>query len=54
MVEFWNGNMAAAVAAQHARVQVIAAYPITPQTHTVEYLAQFIADGELDARLIKV
>lgn len=54
MVEFWNGNMAAAVAARHARVQVVAAYPITPQTHTVEYLAQFISDGELDARLIKV
>jgi pyruvate ferredoxin oxidoreductase alpha subunit len=54
MPEFWNGNMAAAVAAQHARVQVIAAYPITPQTHTVEYLAQFVADGELDARLVKV
>ncbi|MHC4133954.1 MAG: transketolase C-terminal domain-containing protein [Planctomycetota bacterium] len=54
MPEFWNGNMAAAVAAQHARVQVIAAYPITPQTHTVEYLAQFIADGDLDARLVKV
>jgi len=54
MPEFWNGNMAAAVAAQHARVQVIAAYPITPQTHTVEYLAQFVADGNLDARLVKV
>ena len=42
--EFWNGNMAAAVAARQARVQVIAAYPITPQTHTVEYLSQFIQD----------
>ena len=52
--EFWNGNMAAAVAARQARVQVVAAYPITPQTHTVEYLSQFVADGELDARLVKV
>jgi len=51
---FWNGNMAAARAVQQARVQVIAAYPITPQTHTVEYLSQFVADGEMDARLIKV
>jgi len=52
--EFWNGNMAAARAAQRARVQVIAAYPITPQTHTVEYLSQFVADGELDAQMVKV
>ena len=52
--EFWNGNMAAAQAAKLARSQVIAAYPVTPQTHTVEYLSQFIADGELDAELVKV
>ena len=53
-VEFWNGNMAAAQAVKQARVQVVAAYPITPQTHTVEYLSQFVADGELAARMIKV
>jgi pyruvate ferredoxin oxidoreductase alpha subunit len=52
--EFWNGNMAAAQAAKLARVQVVAAYPITPQTHTVEYLSQFVNDGELDARMVKV
>ena len=51
---FWNGNMAAAQAVRQARVQVVAAYPITPQTHTVEYLSDFVADGELDARLVKV
>ena len=51
---FWNGNMAAAEAARRARVQLVAAYPITPQTHTVEYLSQFVADGELAARMIKV
>ena len=53
-VEFWNGNMACAQAMKQARVQVVAAYPITPQTHTVEYLARFVADGVLDARLVKV
>ncbi|MFQ5752232.1 MAG: pyruvate ferredoxin oxidoreductase [bacterium] len=53
-IEFWNGNMAAAQAAKLARIQVIAAYPITPQTHTVEYLAGFIANGELNAELVKV
>ncbi|MCB9558498.1 MAG: pyruvate ferredoxin oxidoreductase [Deltaproteobacteria bacterium] len=52
--QFWNGNMAAAQAVRQSRVEVIAAYPITPQTHTVEYLAQFVADGELDARMVKV
>ncbi len=51
---FINGNMACALAVKQARVQVVAAYPITPQTHTVEYLAQFVNDGELDARLVKV
>ena len=53
-VQFWNGNMAAARAAQRARVQHIAAYPITPQTHTVEYLSKFVNDGEMHARLTKV
>ncbi len=52
--EFWNGNMAAAQAAKLARIQVIAAYPITPQTHTVEYLSEFIANGELKSELVKV
>ena len=52
--EFWNGNMAAARAVQQTQTQVIAAYPITPQTHTVEYLSQFVADGELNAQMIKV
>jgi len=52
--EFWSGNMAAAHAAKLARSQVIAAYPVTPQTHTVEYLSQFIANGELNAELVKV
>jgi pyruvate ferredoxin oxidoreductase alpha subunit len=33
---------------------VIAAYPITPQTHIVEHLAELVADGELDAQYIPV
>ena len=32
-----------------ANADVIAAYPITPQTHIVEHLAKLVADGELDA-----
>lgn len=53
-LEFYSGNMAAAQAAKRARVQVVAAYPITPQTHTVEYLCEFVANGELEARMVKV
>ena len=33
---------------------VIAAYPITPQTHIVEHLAEMVANGELDAEYIPV
>jgi pyruvate ferredoxin oxidoreductase alpha subunit len=35
-------------------VDVIAAYPITPQTHIVEHLAELVADGDLDAEYIPV
>ncbi|MBF0510553.1 MAG: pyruvate ferredoxin oxidoreductase, partial [Deltaproteobacteria bacterium] len=37
-----------------ADVDVIAAYPITPQTHIVEHLAELVANGELDAEFIPV
>lgn len=37
-----------------ANADVIAAYPITPQTHIVEHLAELVADGELDAEYIPV
>jgi len=33
---------------------VIAAYPITPQTHIVEHLAELVADAELDAEFVPV
>jgi len=46
--------MAIAQAVRAARPRVIAAYPITPQTHIVEFLAQMVADGELDAQYIRV
>jgi len=48
------GNFAASWGAQLSRVQVIAAYPITPQTLIVEKLSEIVADGELDAKFIKV
>ena len=35
-------------------VDVVAAYPITPQTHIVEHLADLVANGKLDAEYIPV
>jgi pyruvate/2-oxoacid:ferredoxin oxidoreductase alpha subunit len=48
------GNHAVSYGAMLARAQVIAAYPITPQTQIVEMLSEFCADGLLDAKFIKV
>ena len=47
-------SQAIAEAVKLANVDVVAAYPITPQTHIVEHLAQLVADGELDAAYIPV
>jgi pyruvate/2-oxoacid:ferredoxin oxidoreductase alpha subunit len=49
-----SGNGAQAEAARLARVQVVAAYPITPQTTIVEALADLVASGELKAQYVKV
>ncbi len=45
---------AAAEAVALADVEVIAAYPITPQTHIVEDLAEMVNSGSLDAEYIPV
>jgi len=47
-------SLAIAEAAKMADVDVIAAYPITPQTHIVEHMAEIVANGELDAEYIPV
>ena len=47
-------SIAIAEAARLARVDVVSAYPITPQTHVVEHLSEFVADGDLDAEYIPV
>ncbi len=41
-------------AVKRARPDVIPVYPITPQTKISEKLADYVADGELDAHYIKV
>jgi pyruvate ferredoxin oxidoreductase alpha subunit len=46
--------MAVAHAVARCRPEVIAAYPITPQTHISEELSTIVADGELDAEFVKV
>lgn len=49
-----EGSFAIAEAIKLARVEAVAAYPITPQTHIVERLAEFVANGELEAEYIPV
>jgi pyruvate ferredoxin oxidoreductase alpha subunit len=49
-----TSNYASAHAVMRARVEVIAAYPITPQTQMVEHIAKFINDGIMDCEFIKV
>jgi pyruvate ferredoxin oxidoreductase alpha subunit len=47
-------SLAVSEAVMLANVDVIAAYPITPQTHIVEHLSELVADGHLDAEFIPV
>ncbi len=49
-----SGNEAASLAVKLARVQVISAYPITPQTTISEKLSEICGSGELDAKFVKV
>ena len=49
-----TGNHAVALAVKMCRPEVIAAYPITPQTPVVEKLAEYVNNGELDAEFIPV
>jgi len=47
-------SRAITVACKLANIDVVAAYPITPQTHIVEDLARLVANGELEASFIPV
>jgi len=49
-----DGNRAAAQGVKLSRVQVIAAYPITPQSPVTEKLSEFVEGKELDAQYIAV
>ncbi|MGB7993288.1 pyruvate synthase subunit PorA [Methanoregula sp.] len=54
MLEITEGSHAVAEAVRLCRPQVVSAYPITPQTHIVEALADMVADGKLDADYMTV
>ncbi|MCE5336841.1 MAG: pyruvate ferredoxin oxidoreductase [Desulfobacteraceae bacterium] len=49
-----NGAQAAAAAAKLCRVQVVAAYPITPQSKIPETLSEFVERGEMKAEFVRV
>jgi pyruvate ferredoxin oxidoreductase alpha subunit len=49
-----EGSYAVAHAVKVCKPNVISAYPITPQTHIVEDLAQFHADGEMNCEYMNV
>ncbi|RME36628.1 MAG: pyruvate ferredoxin oxidoreductase [Deltaproteobacteria bacterium] len=49
-----SGNNAAALAARLAGIDVVAAYPITPQTPLTEKLSEWVASGELEAEYVAV
>lgn len=47
-------SIAVAEAVGLCDVDVVSAYPITPQTHIVEHLSEIVAEGRLDAEFIPV
>jgi pyruvate ferredoxin oxidoreductase alpha subunit len=52
--EGMDGNTATAEVMRQVNPDVVAAYPITPQTSTVQTFSQFVADGEVDTEFIRV
>lgn len=47
-----TGDHAVAIGAKLSRAQVVPAYPITPQTLIIEHIADFVNDGEMDAKFL--
>ncbi|MGD9099634.1 MAG: pyruvate ferredoxin oxidoreductase [Anaerolineae bacterium] len=52
--EALDGNSAVANAMRQINPDVVAAYPITPQTSTVQTFANFVADGLVDTEFVCV
>ena len=49
-----DGNTAVATAMRQINPDVVAAYPITPQTSTVQTFSEFVADGLVDTEFVTV
>jgi len=49
-----TGNEAVALAMRQINPDVVAAYPITPQTDIVQYFSSFVADGRVDTEFVTV
>ncbi len=49
-----DGNEAAAWGVARSRPDMVAVYPITPQSSLAEYIAQFVADGTIEADIMDV
>ena len=54
MLKQIEGSYAVAEVVAQCRPNVISAYPITPQTHIVEGLADIVGSGQLDAEFVNV
>ncbi|MGD8371565.1 MAG: transketolase C-terminal domain-containing protein [Syntrophobacterales bacterium] len=54
MLKQIEGSYAVAQVVSHCRPNVISAYPITPQTHIVEGLADLVGEGSLQAEFVNV
>jgi len=53
-IEALTGDEVAAEAMRQINPDVVAAYPITPQTEIVQNFSQFVADGKVDTEMIRV
>ncbi|MBS3786565.1 pyruvate ferredoxin oxidoreductase [Candidatus Bipolaricaulota bacterium] len=49
-----TGHQVVANAMRQVDPDVVAAYPITPQSEIVEYFSQYVADGKVDSEVITV
>jgi len=47
-----NGDEAVALAAKQSDIDVVAAYPITPQTIIVEKFSEYVANGEVNTEFV--
>jgi pyruvate ferredoxin oxidoreductase alpha subunit len=53
-ISVMEGSMAVAEAVRACKPDVISAYPISPQTHIVEYISEFAASGRFGGQFVRV